>query len=177
MSKIAAIIKRSPVGELMRIKNRNSDATLYRVLADCLEIAEICQRDKSEFAALNEMIARLPLLPGNSRQYVEKGSDVYQRVCRLMFHGDRHTANTNRYAHCLREAARQGVNHKNLMRELANGGINKYFLVRPSQSQERFIATKCLRLDRQIRHLKSKVIRLRLKRNLDNSYEVLEGPD
>jgi hypothetical protein len=142
------------------------------VLADCLEICEVCQRDKEELAVLNQLIGELPLLAGNNRQYVERGSDIYQRTCRFMFHGEEHTANTNRYAITLREAARQGVRSSNLIAELCHGGINKFFLARPSQVA--MVATKCLRLDRQVQHHKGATITLRLRRTVDNIYEVLD---
>ncbi len=172
MSRVRDIISRSPVAELMSRHKRHADATLYRVLADCMEICEVCQGDREELAVLNQLIGELPMLPGNNRQYVEKGSDIYQRACRFMFHGEEHTANTNRYAITLRQAARQGVKSSKLIAELNQGGINRFFLSRPSQVS--MVATKCLRLDRQIQHHKGATITLRLKRTVDNVYEVLE---
>jgi hypothetical protein len=176
MSRIEVIIARSPVAELMSRHKRGADAVLYRVLADCMEICEICERDPFELDVLNLLITELPLVHGNKRLYVEKGSDTYQRTCRFMFHGEEHTANINRYAIALREAARQGVKSRGLIRELSNGGINKFFLSRPTQAP--MVATKCLRLDRQIRHRKGDVITLRLKRDMENVYRVLDmDPD
>ncbi len=172
MSRVEDIISRSPVAALMSRHKRHADATLYRVLADCLEIAEVCQRDAAEMEVLDQLIEQLPLLEGRTRQYVEKGSDIYQRTCRFMFHGEEHTANTNRYAITLREAARQGIKSRKLIAELAQGGINRFFLSRPSQTAT--VATKCLRLDRQIQHHKGATITLRLKRTVDNIYEVLD---
>jgi len=176
-SKVEAIIKRSPVALLMKRHKKHADLQLYQVLADCMEIAEVCLRDIREYEVLNKLIGKLPMVEGKTRQYVERSSDIYQRTCRFMFHGEEHTANVNRYAICLREAAKLKVTSNALIRELADGGINKFFLSRPSQSQERVVATKCLRLDRQVRHYKSAIIRLKLKRTVEGAYEVLEFSD
>lgn len=172
MSRVEEIVARSPVADLMSRHKRGASAVLYRVLADCLEICEVCHRDKGELEVLNQLIGELPLVHGNKRLYVEKGSDTYQRTCRFMFHGEEHTANINRYAIALREAARQGIKSKGLIRELSNGGIAKFFLARPSNID--MVATKCLRLDTQIQHHKGATITLRLKRDMENVYHVLD---
>jgi hypothetical protein len=176
-SRVEAIIKRSPVALLMMRHKKHADLQLYQVLADCMEIAEVCLSDIGEYEVLNKLIGELPIVEGKTRQYVERSSDIYQRTCRFMFHGEEHTANVNRYAHCLREAAKQQVTSKALIKELVDGGINKFFHMRPSQNQEREVATKCLRLDRQIRHYKSAIIRLQLRRTVEGAYEVLEFSD
>ena len=130
-------------------------------------------KDVDEYQVLNGLIQQLPLLEGKTRRYVERSSDIYQRVCRFMFHGEEHTANANRYAHCLREAARQGVKSGKLVGELSSGGINKFFMTRPSQGREREVETKCLRLNKAIRQYRSDTITLKLKRGADGVYEVL----
>ncbi len=173
LSRVEVIIARSPVNQLVQRHKKHADTQLYRVLADCMEIAEICLDDASEYEVLNTLIKRLPLIEGKTRQYVEKSSDIYQRVCRFMFHGEEHTANTNRYAHCLREAAKHGVKSAKLVGELSSGGINKFFLRRQSQNREREISTKCLRLDRAITHYKSGFITLTLKRDAEGVYKIL----
>ena len=175
LSKIEVIIAKSPVAQLMKRHKREHDMQLYRVLSDCLAISEICLKDMNEYEVLNGLIKKLPKVEGKTRQYVEKSSDIYQRVCRFMFHGEEHTANTNRYAHCLREAAKQGIKSDKLIDELSQGGVNKFYLVRPSQSsRERIVRTKCLRLEQQIEHYKSDRILLTLKRNSEGFYAVLK---
>ena len=173
LSRVEVIIARSPVNLLVQRHKKHADTQLYRVLADCMEMAEVCLSDADEYEVLNTLIKALPLIEGKTRQYVERSSDIYQRVCRFMFHGEEHTANTNRYAHCLREAANRGIKSAKLVNELSNGGINKFFLRRPSQSREREISTKCLRLDRAIKHYKKDSITLKLKRDAEGAYEVL----
>lgn len=174
LSKVEAILAKSPVAQLIGRHKRYADEQLYRVLADCLQIAEVCLKDVEEYEVLNGLISQLPLIEGKTRQYVEKSSDIYQRVCRFMFHGEEHTANTNRYAHALREAARREVKSGKLLTELSNGGINKFFMTRPSQGRERVVETKCLRLDKAIKHYKTNEITLTLKRGADGIYEVLK---
>lgn len=174
LSKVEIIIARSPVQMLMKRHKRHADMQLYQVLADCMEIAEVCLRDPDEYEVLNGLIKKLPVIEGKNRHYVENSSDIYQRVCRFMFHGEEHNANTNRYAHCLREAARQNVKAKTLIAELSDGGINKFFMTRPSQNREVEIETKCLRLDRQIKHFRREPFTLELKRQSDGSYKVLK---
>lgn len=175
LSRIEAIIAKSPVAQLMQRHKRQHDMQLYRVLSDCLAISEICLKDPEEYEVLNGLIKKLPMVEGKTRQYVEKSSDIYQRVCRFMFHGEEHNANTNRYAHALREAANQGVKSGELTDQLCNGGINRFYLVRPSQStRERIVRTKCLRLEKQIQHYKSDKIVLTLKRNAEGFYAVLK---
>lgn len=175
LSKIEVIIAKSPVAQLMQRHKRQHDHQLYQALSDCLAISEICLKDVNEYEVLNGLIKKLPMVEGKTRQYVEKSSDIYQRVCRFMFHGEEHTANTNRYAHCIRQAANQGVKSGKLIDELSHGGINKFYLVRPSQStRERIVRTKCLRLEKQIEHYKSDKIVLTLKRNAEGFYAVLK---
>ncbi len=151
---------------------KHADIHLYHVLKDCLEICEVCLRDRAEEAALDRLLAGLPTRPGKNRCYVEKGSDIYQKVCRYMFHAEEHPANTNRYAITLREAAARQIGSATLVQALkTGGGINALYLQRPLERD--VVSTKCLRLDRQITHRKSERFTLVLKRRPDNSYEVL----
>lgn len=64
-----------------------------------------------------------------------------------------------------------GVTHETLLKNLREGGINQFYLKRPLASD--VISTKCIRLDRQITHKKHEELVLRIKRNSDNSYEVI----
>lgn len=153
---------------------RHSDMQLYKVLADCMEITEICLSEPKEYDVLNTLIQKLPIIEGKNRHYVERSSDIYQRVCRFMFHGEQNNSSTNRYAHCLREAARQGIKAKKLVEELSHGGVAKFFLRRPSQTREIDIRTKCLYLDRQIKHSRRATFILTLKREQNNIYKVLK---
>lgn len=153
---------------------KHSDMQLYNVLADCMELTEVCLRDPQEYAVMDDLIKKLPVIEGKNRHYVERGSDIYQRVCRFVFHGEENTANTNRYAHCLREAARQGVMARTLIEELSKGGVNKFYLKRPSQDREVDVSTKCLRLSKTITHARSAPIVLTLKRNDEGFYDVID---
>jgi hypothetical protein len=159
---------------LMPIRRRGANNELYHALVLALRASELCVTDAAQDIALGEAIAALPR--GNkNRQYIERGSDAYQRVCRYVFFGDEHTANVNRYAIAIREAAKQGVTADGLLNRLQSGGVNQFFLARPLSSD--VVSTRCIRFDRTITHKKSDAITLVLKRNNDNSYTVLEGPE
>lgn len=175
MSRVLEIldgIKRAGAVVVGRHK-KHADIGLYQTLAACLEIAEVCLADPAELAVLNGKIRDLART-SNRRLYVEKASDVYQRVCRYVFNGEEHTANTNRYAISLREAHTAGVRSKQLAQTLLNyGGINKFYLGRKSEIKS--VTAKALRLDRPITHRKDEELALRLRRLPDNTYEVLEA--
>lgn len=171
--RIEPIISRCEAEPFVTSHKRCSDIALYRILRDCLQISEICISDETELSILNTRLRTLPLLPGKTRQYIEHSSDVYQRVCRLVFHGEGHSANINRYAICIREAAAHQITHENLIETLnASGGISNFYLRRPGLQQ--IIRTKCIRLDQQIIHHKHETITLKLLRLPNNVYKVLE---
>lgn len=172
LSKIERILQRVSAADVITRHKKHADIELYKILADCLEICEICLTDKKENTVLERLISELPLLHGRNRVFVLKSSDIYQRACRFVFHGEEHTANTNRYAICIREVAYRGLNSSNVVGELLNGGINKFFLSRPNLARR--ISTRCIRLATPIAHDKNTTITLRLKRNKDNSYKVVE---
>lgn len=155
---------------MMPIRKRGANSELYSALVLALQAAELCIADIEQDVALGKAVAELP--KGNkNRQYVERGSDAYQRVCRYIFWGEEHTANINRYAHALREAGKQGVRSDQLLAKLRAGGVNQFYLRRPLRAET--ISTRCIRLARQITHDKSATFTLTLRRNDDNSYAVL----
>lgn len=101
---------------LMPIRKRGANSELYHALVLAMQASEICLADINEDWALSEAIAALP--KGNkNRQYVERGSDAYQRVCRYVFWSEEHTANINRYAITLREASWRSPSTREWRRE------------------------------------------------------------
>lgn len=156
---------------MMPMRKRGANTALYDALEIAMRVCELCGQDIEQDILLGKMIAKLPRGEKN-RQYVERSSDVYQRVCRYVFLGEEHTANINRYAHALREAANQQVRSFELKKHLKNGGVNQFYLVRPLQQD--ITSTKCLRLSRHITHRKGEVFTLRLRRLPNNSYEVID---
>ncbi len=48
----------------MKRHKKHADLQLYRVLTDCMEIAEVCLRDIREYEVLDRLIARLPMAEG-----------------------------------------------------------------------------------------------------------------
>lgn len=156
---------------MMPMRKRGANSELYHALVLALKASEMCIADINQDVALGKAVAELPR--GNkNRQYVERGSDAYQRVCRYIFFGEEHTANINRYAIALREAGKQGVRSFGLLERLRDGGVNQFYLKRPLRNQ--VVSTRCLRLDRAIVHEKKATVALVLRRNDDNSYAVLE---
>ncbi len=154
------------------VARRVSDSSLYAVLAGCMEICERC-RDAAEEAELRRLCAALPPLPGRNRTYVERGSDIYQAVARFVFHGEKKSANMNRYAHSLRQAALLQIRSSDLAAWLATeGGINALYLRRPLTRTT--VSTKCLRLSESITVPKDKPFTLTLRRSPENVYIVME---
>lgn len=156
---------------MMPMRRRGANSELYSALVLAMQASELCISDIHQDIALGRAVAELPKGDKN-RQYVERGSDAYQRVCRYIFFGEEHTANINRYAIALREAGKQGVTAGDLLKRLRTGGVNQFYLKRPLASDS--ISTRCIRLDRQITHNKDETITLVLRRNDDNSYAVLD---
>lgn len=170
-SQVLAILARTPAVIVTERHKKHADRDLYFILANSLEIVEVCEADPTEAKILDDLIGRR-LNGDNRRRYVERGSDLYQRVCRYVFHGEEHRTNTNRYAICLREAHKQGVRSAGLIDELMRkGGVNRFFLTRPNLAG--WVSTKCIRLDRAVTHRKDAEIVLRLRRLPDNAYEVI----
>lgn len=157
------------------IGKRHSSFELYALLADCMALAERC-RDGQEYEALR-MATVLQGGCGN-RRFVERGSDEYQLVCRYVFFDTnmkREHANANRYAHALREAARQQINSRTLNEHLrTRGGINALFLARPLVARQ--ATTRTLHLAEPITVPKGIPFTLSLSRRLDGSFDVIGGP-
>lgn len=157
------------------IGKRHSSFELYALLADCMALAERVAADEKEFNELR-MSMTLRGVDGGPRRYVERDSDEYILVCRYVFsdgNASKERSNASRYAHALREAARQQINSRTLNEHLrTKGGVNALFLRRPLAA--RMSTTKTLYLDRQISIRKGEPFSLRLLRNADGSFAVLE---
>lgn len=164
---------RSLQSEAGRITTRRqSDSKLYTVLGGCMQLCERCG-DPAEEAEMRRLVVALGPLPGKKRHYVERGSDVYQLVARFVFHGEAHSANTNRYAHTLRQAATLQIRGAALAQWLAeNGGVNALYMRRPLDRDD--VSTKCLRLTESIVVPKGTPFTLVLRRTPENAFEVVE---
>lgn len=173
MGTIEPILQRSRAAAEIVKSKKHSDKALYAVLVDCMRIAEICSANAYELTKLNARIVDLPLLPGKERQWVEKDSSVYQRVCRVVFHGIEHPQNINRYATALHEAVKIGVGSAGLMDQLwDHGGVHRLWIRRPKTAT--LVRTRTLYLQRQIEHAKASEFTLTLKLRKDGSYAVSE---
>ena len=156
------------------VARRSSDSTLYTLLGHCLEACEHCRRDPAEEAALRALVRDMPAR-GRNRVYVNRSSDVYQLVCRYVFDGDKHTANTNRYAITIRLAAERQIAGSALPGWLGqNGGVNALYMRRPLL--QTVVRTKCLHLEQQITVPKAGAFTLTLRRSPENTYFVEAAP-
>lgn len=171
-SEIEKILEATDLNPLLPRLKRKSEETLYRTLVACMQIAELALEKKSEAKSLDNLLKQLPKLPGTNRTYIFRKSDVYQRVCRLVFYGEEHKANIYRYVSALRVAAKNGVDSSCLLEELKNSGVSNLFHKRNINSDE--VSIRWIRLDRQIRHKKSEKITITLLRKDDGTYEVIE---
>lgn len=170
---VLALVRAAKKDALLYIAHHKTmrQQDLYRLLAQCLRVAEICLADRGEAEALDGLFRDLPTPRTHNRFYVERQSDVYQRVIRYVFHGDAHRANLNRYAICLREAAKQDVVSGQLFNTLMmRGGVSQFFLNRPNLNTE--ISTRAMRFDTAVTHAKGAVVTLTLEHVAGTLYRV-----
>lgn len=152
---------------------RGSDIKLYRVLVECMALCERC-RDASDIEEIRTAFAMRGVAEGQNRTYIEKQSDVYQVVCRYVFHGGPSHANMCRYAIALRQAASRQITSETLMEQLVkNGGVNALFLRRAVDKPD--IETKCLRLTSRVRAPKHGAFCVWLKYNHEGAFDVVEA--
>lgn len=156
------------------IGKRHTSFELYDLLEGCMKLAARCAKGDSRDEMLR-LVAQQPR--SGNRRYVERQSDEYTLVCRFVFmnlkskHAER--SNASRYAHCLRQATKRGIHPGGLSAHLReNGGVNALFLGRPVAATT--VTTRCLRLARQITLPKDALVRLVVRREANNTYEVLE---
>lgn len=156
------------------IGKRHSSFELYDLLALCMALADRCRMDRGNGIALRDLVRGAA--PKNVKgRWVERASDEYLLVCRYVFPNGSRSAersNASRYAHALREAAKQQIRPDNLVEVLkTNGGINALYLRRPLDAST--VATKTLHLSSTITVTKGQAFSLTLRRNADNTFEVL----
>jgi hypothetical protein len=163
---------RQQAGEVVARHKRHSSFRLYDVLAPCLAICERCERDPDERAEIDRLFAEQPKV-GQNRRYVEKGSDIYQLVCRYVFAGT-YLTNATRYAQALREAAKMQIRSADLATWLRhNGGVNALYFRRPLAALA--VEMKTLRLTEPVRVQRHKAFSLTLRWQPDNTFKVLAG--
>lgn len=161
---------REDAEEVTQRHKKLSSFRLYAVLAPCMELCERCERDPAERAELDRLFAEQPK-EGN-RRYVEKGSNIYQAVCRYVFHNTDGT-NTNRYAQALNEAAKLQISSRDLEDWLKeNGGVNALYFRRPLSV--RVTELKVLRLNRSVTFSRDTPLRLVLQWQTDNTFKIIE---
>lgn len=150
---------------------RNGRQALYDALGTCAVICRVCSFEAEAYEELRTLIAAQPRGDQN-RRYVERGSDVYTRVCRYVFVNTNHT-NVCRYAHTLREAEKVQIKPQDLSGWLnTNGGVNALYYRRPLHEAE--VATKVLRLTRKIVFPRNETFTLTLRWTQENTFEPLQ---
>ena len=160
---------RDSAEQVLRRHQKLASLDLYRVLQQCLGLCEACRGDERAVEQLRQAIVAEA---AGTRSYVEHGSDVYVVVCRYVFAKDESRANTCRYAHALREAAKLGLDSSSLYSWLAkNGGVNALYLRRPLEAA--VVSTKLIRLDRSVTVPKAGEFALTLERRSDNVFAVV----
>lgn len=156
------------------IGKRHSSFELYDLLAGCMALAERCA-DAAVHEEMRGLVVEQHHRTGQNRRYVERGSDAYILVCRYVFSNLRSAgaerSNASRYAHALREAAKQGITSATLGAKLREGGINALFLSRPLAA--RTVTTRTLYLTEPITVDKAQPFTLTLRRTADNRYDVV----
>lgn len=164
---LRSVAEDGPVGR------RHSSRELYDLLGRCMSLAEFCVQGEA-----NTEMRRLVLERSTQgRRYVEKGSDSYLLVCRFVFGSAKSASaersNASRYAHALRIAHKNNLAPQQLSNWLfSNGGVNALYLKRAVSRRD--IKTKCLHLTSQITVPKGEEFTLKLIRNEDNTYTVIE---
>lgn len=142
---------------------------LHGLVARCMSLAERCLRDQSEMSVLHAAV-RVEGVGLTGRRYVEADTDAYLLVCRHVFDADR--SRGWRFASVMREAAGRQIQARDLPRWLAdNGGMNALFLARPLTRTT--VATKTLRLTKQIVLPKHGDVTLTLRRESDGTFAPL----
>lgn len=150
---------------------KQASIALYHVLAETLSICERCRLNPSDEQDIRDMIrADVPF--GAKGRWVEKSSDIYQTVCRLIFTATDRT-NAARYAAALREASKLQISSNRLADHMQyNGGVNALYFRRPLD--RRMVKTKSLRLSSQVTIDRTVPFTIRLRWRDDNSFDVME---
>lgn len=162
---------REEAADVVNRHQKLASLQLYRILAGCLEVAELCAASIAAERELRALVAS-EAAPGRSRGYVEHGSDEYILACRYVLRGESH-ANLSRYSNALREAKKLQIHSSQLYDRLKNGGgVNALFLRRPSV--HKVINAKLIRFDRSVTLPKEGRFTLTLERRIDGVFTVIE---
>jgi len=155
---------------------KKASLALYGVLGSCMLLCERCERDPAERTELERLFAEQPKTEPDAlgrapRRYVEKGSDIYQIVCRFVF-TDTDRTNAARYAAALRMAGELQIGSADLVKTLTHGGgVNALYFRRKLDARE--IRTSTLRLTEQITFSRDAPLSLILQWTPDNSFRVM----
>lgn len=158
------------------VPSRRKDAELYRLLADCLAICEMVERDGLRERLRDEIAVSVDIRnqnnAGKGRRYVEQGSDVPVTVCRFVLDGVDNRSSVYRYATCLREAMKRQILSDSLVDWVQeNGGLLTLY-----QGRERSVTqfrVKTLHLNSRVTVPKDGMVTLTLRRDGRGFFDVL----
>ena len=155
-----------------QLGKRQSSFALYKVLQECMILAERIAAEPVERDALHtEFIGQST---GGNRRFIEKSSDENMLVCRYVFHDEDDKGKRNaawRYGVSLKTAKDMGYTSNSIYEVLSTkGGINTFFQRRKQPNP--LVRAKVLRLTKQIEIPSDKTFTLTLRRLPDNAFEV-----
>lgn len=154
---------------------RMSSVALYRHLVACMQLAEECEADAQKLAEVKELFKAQAV---GKRRWVESNTSTAMMVCRFVWDTEKDSSavrtNAWRYGTALDVAREEGVASDGLMERLRNGGVNSLFQRRKIRSTP--ARTKTLYLDRQITVPPDAAFWLRLRRNANGWFDLLEQP-
>lgn len=155
---------------------RRKDSELYRLLADCLAICELVERDGLKERLREEIAVSVNIRnqsnKGKGRRYVELGSDIPVTVCRFVLDGVDNRSSVYRYATCLREAAKRQIRSDALVDWVQkNGGLVTLY-----QGRKRGVTqfqVKTLHLNSRVNVPKDGMVTLTLRRDMRGFFDVV----
>lgn len=152
---------------------RRSDAQLYALLAECLELSLRCEREGS-LEILKAEAIRQGKATGKRRAYFESTADAPLVIGRLVFEGEKRRDASWRYTACIREAIARQISPAGFVTWLTNnGGLNALFRTRKVAARSR--TTRTLHLLSPVEMPKQGVITLVLRDNGAGFYHVIEA--
>lgn len=151
---------------------RRSDAALYKLLAECLNLVNQCYLDPGLLQEVKDLAITYQKDRGAKRTYFESTADPELVVGRLVFGGEKRRDACWRYTAAMREANKRQISSENLVSWLTeNGGINSLFRSRPVTKRTR--ETKTLFLREAVRLPKSGLFTLVLEDDGSGFYHVI----
>jgi hypothetical protein len=160
---------------------RRKDVELYTLLADCMWLADVVRAENREAEITERLKDKLRRQTNRSRVYVEKASDVYTVIGRLVFQepGDPPGGTAWRSAVAMREAVKRGIKPGEFVEFCrTQGGID--VLVRQRNNKATRMQVKVLHLTEPVTIEPHGTVTLTLRRDPRGYFDVIaqssQGP-